>query len=444
MFEEIHNDYHKVNLMLQCLLYILLFHSHPILLSDDEALLGCGKIQNNRTTDLSKIEYLKTNKTFLESLKFWVMPEIKVKYKFNKFTAIIPEDLYFIIEAFKNKSLLLNRLILYGPPGNGKSSLANEIAKELNAEIIEMSGPSLVTKFQGSGVQNIQKGFEKALEFLKFNKNVVIFLDEIDAIAPNFNDDDRFHDHKAALQILWLWLDKVKTMQGIFIICATNKFEKLDKAYISRFDANIIELQNPEKQARKDIIEFYINLFNKQITKPIEINSSFINYLADRTSGLNTRTIEGIVRLIIQKATLNENIKAFEISNIIEKQRNLLSNQKNNDKNKNDIVSKIKSNLTVINVLLSVFCSGLFIYDRFIKKIRENEFWNPIIKTAKLTGMEDFAKSLKNNPEEVVKVSNALNNKAVLGYVFLSKLKEKIGSIQNILNYLPVDLGSIL
>lgn len=400
---------------------------------------------NKADLELTKLEYLKTKKSFLEWLKFWNTPEVNVKYKFNKFSAIIPEELYFIIEGFKNNSILLNRLILYGAPGNGKSSIANEIAKELNAEVIQISGPAIVTKFQGSGAETIKKSFEKALEYQKYNKRVVVFIDEIDSIAPNFDNDDRFHDHKTALQALWLWLDRVKNMPGVFVIAATNKFEKLDKAFISRFDGNIIELKNPNEYARKEIIEYYIKQFNKQILKPVILEDYLINYLVDNTDGLNTRTIEGIVRLIIQRASNNVDIRTSLISNIISKQKRLLLAHKEDDKEKKDIIGRIKSNLTVINVSLSVFCSCLFLYDRFIKNQRENAFWNPIIGVAKSVGMEDLARIAKNNPEEIAKASNALNNKTVIGYVFLSKFKDKAGNIKNlIVDNFPLDLGSIL
>ncbi|MDR3646973.1 MAG: AAA family ATPase [Candidatus Babeliales bacterium] len=381
----------------------------------------------------NEVEYLESEKSLVELLKFWKTPELKVRYKFNKFSAIIPEELYFIIDGFKTKSILLNRLILHGPPGNGKSSLANQIAKELDAQFIEISGPSIVTKFQGSGSETIKKSFETALEYLKYNKNVVVFIDEIDSIAPNFEGDDRFHDHKAALQALWLWLDKVKAIPGIFIITATNKFEKLDKAFVSRFDGNIVELKNPEKQARKEIIKFYVNEFNKQISKQVVLSSYLIDSLADQTNGLNTRTIEGIVRLIVQKASSTKAaIKMTLINSIVSRQKAFLKAQNKDDKNKKDLISKIKSNLTVMNVSLSVFCSCLFLYDRYVKKLSETKFWNPIYGFEKWLGLKGVVDTLKNNPEDIAKLSNAFTLQffIVIGYKYYQMALKKIGYLK--------------
>lgn len=384
-------------------------------------------------TKENKAEYLNAKIGLLGKLKFWKNKETQVRYKFNKISMIIPEELYFIIDGFKNESLLLKRLILYGPPGNGKSMLANEIAKELNAGFIEVHAPSLISLYQGSGATAIENCFQEAIKF-KDNeqKKVVIFIDEIDAIAPKFTGDDRFHDHKAALQNLWLWLDKVKNIPEVYVVFATNRFEKLDKAFITRFDSNVIELKNPDETARKEIIEFYIEEFNKQISKPVEINQSLINNLVKKTNNFNVRSIEGVVRLLIQKMSRNKgDIKSTFISDIIYKQKNLIL-ANNKDKKKTDIYQKINFGVNTISASLGIINLSMIFYDKYISHKKDKEFWGLILKITKnLSGGEKIHDMIKDHQDSILKFGAFLNlqSLAILGTLLATKNMEKIKEV---------------
>lgn len=380
-----------------------------------------------------KIEYL-TNKTnFLEKLKFWKNRETLVRYKFKKLSAIIPEELYFIIDSFNQQSLLLKRLILYGPPGNGKTILAKEIAKELKAGFIEIRGPSLVNQYQGSGAQAIEICFAKAMKFIEEKKKkVLIFIDEIDALAPIFTQDDRFHEHKAALQTLWLWLDKIKNMPELFVVFATNKFEHLDKAFITRFDGNVIELKNPGEIARKDIIEYYIKEFNSQIANPVEINAFLINDLVNKTDNFNIRSLEGIVRLIIERASRNKGqINNLIIKEAISKQKNIILIE-NKDQDNKLFYEKTNFALNTIGTSLGIITTGVTYYDRIYMYKKEKEFWNLILKlTSEMPGGQQIVDMVRNHQEAIGKLGGFINiqSLAFLGTLLLVKNSEKIKEI---------------
>ena len=80
----------------------------------------------------------------------------------------------------------ISRLILHGPPGNGKSTIARLMAELTNRELIELPGPSVVDKYVGNGAENVRLTFSKARDMVAMlERGAIIFMDEIDAIAAN-------------------------------------------------------------------------------------------------------------------------------------------------------------------------------------------------------------------------------------------------------------------
>lgn len=184
---------------------------------------------------------------------------------------------------------LKNRLILYGPPGNGKTTLAFKIAQMTDSLFFKIDGPTIVDKYVGQGSQNIAQVFDLASEKAREDgKRVIIFIDEIDAIASN-NKSEYRSEHAAALQQLWLELDRYKKDPYIFVMCATNHFKKLDKTFLDRFGANAIEIPNPDLTLRRQALQFYCD--NAGVTlKPDDFET-----LAKKSEGLSMRCLEDLV-----------------------------------------------------------------------------------------------------------------------------------------------------
>lgn len=248
-------------------------------------------------------------------------PKKTAKYDLTGLSGTIDYKLYLIIEELKKQSqvndLFLNRLILYGPPGNGKSTYVRKIAELTNSTLFELSGPTIVNTYQGSGSASIKQVFEKAFAEMEATKRkVFIFIDEIDAIDKKSNNEtnQKTVDHEAAIQTLWIYLDKIKNNPNIFVFLATNKFKHLNPILLDRFGDNVIEISNPDEKMRQEIIEFYNTRFG------VNLETKHINYMIKKTEGFSVRAIEDLARSIKRSANTENNgvVNCEIIDNMLE------------------------------------------------------------------------------------------------------------------------------
>ncbi len=141
-------------------------------------------------------------------------------------------------------------ILLYGPPGCGKTLLAKALANEVGAYFIAVNGPEIMSKFYGESEARLREIFEEAQK----NAPAIIFIDEIDAIAPKREEVVGEVEKRVVAQLLTL-LDGLKERGKVIVIGATNRPEALDPALRrpGRFDREI-EIPPPDKRARKEIL----------------------------------------------------------------------------------------------------------------------------------------------------------------------------------------------
>ena len=144
-------------------------------------------------------------------------------------------------------------VLLFGVPGTGKTLLAKAVANESNAHFISISGPEIMSKFYGDSEARVREIFKEA----KANAPSIIFIDEIDSIAPKRDEVSGEVERRVVSQLLSI-MDGLEARGKVIVIAATNRPNALDPALRrpGRFDREI-EIRIPDKKGRYDILLIY-------------------------------------------------------------------------------------------------------------------------------------------------------------------------------------------
>merc|ERR1712087_593825 len=127
-------------------------------------------------------------------------------------------------------------ILLYGPPGSGKTLIARAVANETGAFFFLINGPEIMSKMAGESESNLRKAFEEAEK----NAPAIIFIDEIDAIAPKREKTNGEVERRIVSQMLTL-MDGLKGRGQVGVIGATNRPNTIDPALrrFGRFDREV-------------------------------------------------------------------------------------------------------------------------------------------------------------------------------------------------------------
>ena len=144
-------------------------------------------------------------------------------------------------------------VIFHGAPGTGKTLLARGIANEVNAQFQYINGPEIMGLYSGQAEENLRKMFNEAI----LNPPSIIFVDELDAIAPRRGTTGTFSDARAVAQLLSL-MDGLKRTESVMVIGTTNRIDAIDPALrrAGRFDREV-NFPSPSSQAREEILRVH-------------------------------------------------------------------------------------------------------------------------------------------------------------------------------------------
>lgn len=180
----------------------------------------------------------------------------------------------------------LRGILLFGPPGTGKTLIVRAVAHETEANFISVRGPELISKWVGESERAVRNVFKKARQVAP----VVVFLDELDALAPVRGVEDTSRVSERVVNTLLTELDGLQDLKDIVVIAATNRPDIVDPALLrsGRFDRMIL-LGAPQKSARVSILNIHTR--NMPLSDDVDVEE-----LADLTDWYVGSDLETLCR----------------------------------------------------------------------------------------------------------------------------------------------------
>ena len=211
--------------------------SKPVIVTE-KTIFTLGSMTKAVDTTIPRITYDELGGLKLEVQKIREMVELPMRHPelFEKIGVDAPKG-----------------VLLYGPPGTGKTLLAKAVAGETNAHFISLSGPEIMGKHYGESEERIREIFTQAEE----NAPSIVFIDEIDSIAPKRDEVSGEVEKRIVSQLLTL-MDGIKSRGKVVVIAATNRPDSIDPALRrpGRFDREI-EIGIPDDEGRFDILSIH-------------------------------------------------------------------------------------------------------------------------------------------------------------------------------------------
>ncbi|WP_457614506.1 AAA family ATPase [Methanopyrus sp.] len=175
-------------------------------------------------------------------------------------------------------------VLLYGPPGTGKTLLAKAVANECGAKFYSINGPEIMSKYYGESEARIREVFEEARK----NAPAIIYIDEIDAIAPKRGETGEV-ERRVVAQLLTL-MDGLSEDERVVVLASTNRPDDIDPALRrpGRFDKEI-EIGVPDKEGRKEILQIHTR--DMPLADDVDLDK-----LAELTHGFTGADLEALCK----------------------------------------------------------------------------------------------------------------------------------------------------
>ncbi len=206
-------------------------------------------------------------------------------------------------------------VLLHGPPGTGKTLLAKAVASETNANFYSIGGPEIMSKFYGESEERLREIFKEAQE----NAPSIIFIDEIDSIAPKREEVTGEVEKRVVSQLLSV-MDGLQSRGKVVVIGATNRINSIDPALRrpGRFDREI-EIGVPDRDGRLEILQIHTRGMplaeDVDLKKLADVTHGFVG--ADLEALAKEAAIRALRRILPEMDLEAENIPAEVLNKII-------------------------------------------------------------------------------------------------------------------------------
>ena len=206
-------------------------------------------------------------------------------------------------------------VLLHGPPGTGKTLLAKAVANETNANFYTIGGPEIMSKYYGESEERLRNVFQQAEK----NAPSIIFIDEIDSIAPKREEVSGETERRIVAQLLSL-MDGMSTRGKVVVIGATNRVNAIDPALRrpGRFDREI-EIGVPDRNGRLEVLQIHTRGMpiakDVNLEKLADISHGFVG--ADLQALAKEAAMRALRRVLPEVDLSTESIPAETLRKII-------------------------------------------------------------------------------------------------------------------------------
>jgi len=251
-------------------------------------------------------------------------------------------------------------VLLHGPPGCGKTLIANALVEETGAHVVVINGPEIMARKGGESEANLREAFEEAQRMAPS----IIFMDELDSIAPKRDSAQGETEKRIVSQLLTL-MDSLKASSNVMVIGATNRPNVIESALRrpGRFDREL-EIPIPDEEGRYEILR----IKTKDMAMDESVNLSQI-----------ARDTHGYVGADISQLTLEAALQCIR------------ANVGNMDVESEDPISDDILDCLVVNN--DHFMHGLSVSDP--STLRENKVEVPDVGWADIGGLEETKRELQ-------------------------------------------------